>query len=98
MKIKNKEEYDVIMSRLHDIFLTKDDNESIEAGVLFRLIEEYEAEHFPIEAPDTSKIAEMAFIAGGESEHDIPSYTFDEVVTRARFISWWENEFGTKIK
>ena len=51
--IKNEEDYNQALKRLEEIFhASVDSPEGDEAEVLSILIEKYEDEHFPIEAPD----------------------------------------------
>lgn len=51
--IKTEEEYEQALERLNQIFhATPDTPEGDEAEVLSILIEKYEEEHYPIEAPD----------------------------------------------
>ena len=51
--IKTGEDYDQAINRLGDIFHAPEDTpEGDEAEILSILIEKYEEEHYPIEAPD----------------------------------------------
>jgi HTH-type transcriptional regulator/antitoxin HigA len=51
--IKNQEDYDLALKRLNEIFHSSaDSKEGEEAEILTILIEKYEDENYPIEAPD----------------------------------------------
>ncbi|MDD2306676.1 MAG: transcriptional regulator [Prolixibacteraceae bacterium] len=53
MKIENDEDYNFALKRLQEIFDAPIGTpESDEANVLALLIDEYEKQHYPIEAPD----------------------------------------------
>jgi HTH-type transcriptional regulator/antitoxin HigA len=51
--IRTVEEYDLALERLNEIFEAEEGTpEGDEAAILIMLIEDYEAVHYPIEAPD----------------------------------------------
>ena len=58
--IKNEQQYKAMMARIDEIFFATDENTPaddprlLELDVLSSLVEEYESEHYPIEAPSLS--------------------------------------------
>ena len=58
--IKNEQQYKAMMARIDELFFATDENTPaddprlLELDVLSSLVEEYESEHYPIEAPSLS--------------------------------------------
>lgn len=64
-QIKSEKQYDFIMQRIEELLLVTDDNmpidckEIIELEMLSDLAEEYELEHYPIEAPSLPEVIKL---------------------------------------
>jgi HTH-type transcriptional regulator / antitoxin HigA len=70
--IKNEEDYNQSIKRLEEIFhALENTKEGDEAEVLSILIEKYEDEHYPIEAPDPIEAIKFRMEQMGMSKKDL---------------------------
>ena len=76
-RIQSKEQYSAIMERVDELMKVVTNNtpvnskEGAELSLLVDLIEEYEDEHFPIEAPSLSEVLKLRMYERDISRKDI---------------------------
>jgi len=91
--IKTEEEYDAAIKRLEEIFHAEENTqEGDEAELLTVLIEKYEDEHFPIDAPDPVEAIKFRMEQMGMTKKDLAkiigySSRVSEVLNRKRKLS-----------
>lgn len=70
--IKTEDDYQTALSRLEEIFEAKvGSKESDEADVLALLVDEYENEHYPIDAPDPIEAIKIRMKELGMKQKDL---------------------------
>lgn len=91
--IKSEEDYSQATKRLEEIFHAPADTpEGDEAEVLSLLIEKYEDEHFPIDAPDPIEAIKFRMEQMGMTRHDLAEIIgyksrVSEIFSRKRKLS-----------
>ena len=78
-QIKNQETYDAVMKRIDEIFFMTDESTDpgdpilLELDILSELVEEYEKEKYPIEAPSLSSVILYRMHEMNLSQRDLAS-------------------------
>ena len=91
--IKTEEEYNKALARMNVIFhAPKDNPEGDEAELLMLLIEKYEEDHFPIEAPDPVEAIKFRMEQLGLDQKDLAEVIgyksrVSEILNRKRKLS-----------
>ena len=70
--IKNQEQYQTYLNRMNEIFHVEEGTpESDELDILALVLEKYEAEHYPIDAPDPIKAIKFMMEQMGMDDNDL---------------------------
>lgn len=91
--IKTEEEYNKALARMNEIFhAPKDSPEGDEAELLMLLIEKYEEDHYPIEAPDPVEAIKFRMEQLGLDQKDLAEVIgyksrVSEILNRKRKLS-----------
>ena len=78
-QIKNDQQYKAMMARIDELFFETDENTPaddprlLELDLLSALIEEYEKEHYPIEAPSLSATINSRLAENNWSQNELAS-------------------------